>query len=137
MNHLGLASRSAPPAKFVFAADVRASLRRALQFGRTGLVSVAAPRGKAGARAGPCDVDGRGRGDALALDRARAQAARGQGSWRAQRRALVAPTVVPRRTLILVAAAAAVLVASPLAPFARQPLQAATTITCSPITNGR
>jgi len=56
MNHLGLASRSAPTAKFVFEADVRASLRRALQFGRTELVSVETPLGKAGVLAHPCDV---------------------------------------------------------------------------------
>jgi hypothetical protein len=56
MNHLGLAARSAPTAKFVFEADIRASLRRALQFGRTELVSVETPLGKAGVLAQPCDV---------------------------------------------------------------------------------
>jgi hypothetical protein len=56
MNHLGLAARSAPTAKFVFEADLRASLRRALQFGRTELVSVETPLGKAGVLAQPCDV---------------------------------------------------------------------------------
>ena len=56
MNHLGLAARSAPTAKFVFEADLRASLRRALQFGRTELVSVETPLGKTGVLAQPCDV---------------------------------------------------------------------------------
>jgi hypothetical protein len=56
MNHLGLAARSAPTAKFVFEADLRASLRRALQFGRTELVSVETALGKSGILAQPCDV---------------------------------------------------------------------------------
>ena len=56
MNHLGLASRSAPTAKFVFDADLSASLRRALQFGRTELVSVGGVLGKSGSLARPTDV---------------------------------------------------------------------------------
>ena len=45
MNHLGLAARSAPTAKLVFESDLRASLRRALQFGRQEMVAVEAPLG--------------------------------------------------------------------------------------------
>jgi hypothetical protein len=56
MNHLGLSARSAPTAKFVFDTDLRASLRRALQFGRSDLVAVDAPLGKKGALAEPTDV---------------------------------------------------------------------------------
>src|SRR5438105_6656449 len=56
MNHLGLAARSAPTAKLVFESDLRASLRRALQFGRQEMVSVEAPLGKSGVLAQPCDV---------------------------------------------------------------------------------
>lgn len=56
MNHLGLAARSAPTAKFVFEDDLRASLRRALQFGRTELVSVLTPLAKAGALSQSSDV---------------------------------------------------------------------------------
>lgn len=56
MNHLGLAARSAPTAKFVFEADLQASLRRALQFGRTELVSMDTPLGKVGSLTNPCDV---------------------------------------------------------------------------------
>src|SRR5213592_2865228 len=39
MNHLGLAARSAPATKLAFEADLRSSLRKALQFGRSELVS--------------------------------------------------------------------------------------------------
>ncbi len=56
MNHLGLAARSAPTAKLVFESDLRASLRRALQFGRQELVSVEAPIGKGGILSRPTDV---------------------------------------------------------------------------------
>ena len=56
MNHLGLAARSAPTAKLVFESDLRASLRRALQFGRQEMVAVEAPLGKAGVLALPTDV---------------------------------------------------------------------------------
>ncbi len=56
MNHLGLAARSAPTAKLVFESDLRASLRRALQFGRQEMVAVEAPLGKAGVLARPTDV---------------------------------------------------------------------------------
>ncbi len=56
MNHLGLAARSAPTAKLVFESDLRAAIRRALQFGRSELVSVETPVGKAGALAQPTDV---------------------------------------------------------------------------------
>jgi hypothetical protein len=56
MNHLGLAARSAPTAKFVFEADLRASLRRALQFGRSELVSVETSLGKGGSLGQPSDV---------------------------------------------------------------------------------
>ena len=45
VNHLGLAARSAPTAKLVFDADLQAALRRALQFGRTEMVSVNAALG--------------------------------------------------------------------------------------------
>src|SRR5439155_26805118 len=48
MNQLGLASRSAPTAKLVFDSDLRASLRRSLQFGRSEFVAVDAPLGKSG-----------------------------------------------------------------------------------------
>jgi len=56
MNHLGLAARSAPTAKLVFESDLRASLRRALQFGRQEMVAVEAPLGKGGVLATPTDV---------------------------------------------------------------------------------
>jgi hypothetical protein len=56
MNHLGLAARSAPTAKLVFESDLRASLRRALQFGRQEMVAVEAPLGKGGVLARPTDV---------------------------------------------------------------------------------
>src|SRR5436190_14384435 len=56
MNHLGLAARSAPTAKLVFESDLRAGLRRALQFGRQEMVSVETPLGKAGMLARPTDV---------------------------------------------------------------------------------
>src|SRR5690349_2663639 len=54
MNHLGLAARSAPTAKLVFEADLCASLRHALQFGRQETVSIDAVLGKGGGR--PVDV---------------------------------------------------------------------------------
>jgi hypothetical protein len=56
MNHLGLAARSAHTAKLVFEADLRASIRRALQFGRAELVMVDAPLGTTGILAEPTDV---------------------------------------------------------------------------------
>lgn len=56
MNHLGLASRSAPMARLVYESDINSSLRRALQFGRTELVSVDSALGKAGLLAEPSDV---------------------------------------------------------------------------------
>jgi hypothetical protein len=56
MNHLGLAARSAPAAKFGFESDLRAFLRRALQFGQPELVSVEAPLGAAGILSQPTDV---------------------------------------------------------------------------------
>jgi hypothetical protein len=56
MNHLGLAARSAPAAKFGFESDLRAFLRRALQFGQPELVSVDAPLGAAGILSQPSDV---------------------------------------------------------------------------------
>jgi hypothetical protein len=55
MNHLGLAARSAPATKLAFEADLRSSLRKALQFGRAELVSVEAGLGT-GALAEPTDV---------------------------------------------------------------------------------
>ena len=56
MNHLGLAARSAPTAKLVFEPDLRASLRRALQFGRAETVSVETSLGKAGILSEVTDV---------------------------------------------------------------------------------
>jgi hypothetical protein len=56
MNHLGLAARSAHTAKLVFESDLRASLRRALQFGRAELVTVESPLGPSGILAEPTDV---------------------------------------------------------------------------------
>jgi len=56
MNHLGLAARSAPAAKFGFESDLRAFLRRALQFGQPELVSVEAPLGGGGFLSQPTDV---------------------------------------------------------------------------------
>jgi hypothetical protein len=56
MNHIGLAARSAPAAKFGFESDLRAYLRRALQFGQPELVSVEAPLGAAGILSQPTDV---------------------------------------------------------------------------------
>ncbi|HEY3209688.1 MAG TPA: hypothetical protein VGL18_07810 [Actinomycetota bacterium] len=55
MNHLGLAARSAPATKLAFEADLRSSLRKALQFGRAELVSTEATLG-AGPLAQPTDV---------------------------------------------------------------------------------
>lgn len=56
MNQLGLAARSAPTAKLVFESDLRAALRKTLQFGRQEAVSVDTPLGKAGVLSQPCDV---------------------------------------------------------------------------------
>jgi hypothetical protein len=56
MNHLGLAARSAPATKLAFEADLRAFLRKALQFGRTELVSMEANLANAGPLALPVDV---------------------------------------------------------------------------------
>jgi hypothetical protein len=55
MNHLGLAARSAPATKLAFEADLRSSLRKALQFGRAELVSTEASLGTGGL-ATPTDV---------------------------------------------------------------------------------
>lgn len=72
MNQLGLAARSAATAKLQFEPDLRASLRRGLQFGRGELVSLEAPittRG-GGALTEPCDVivAGRTRTPQLAVE---------------------------------------------------------------------
>jgi len=56
MNHQGLAARSAHTAKVVFESDLRAQLRRALQFGRAELVGVDASLATEGVLAGPTDV---------------------------------------------------------------------------------
>lgn len=56
MNHLGLAARSAHTAKAVFESDLRASLRRALQFGRAEMVTVDSALGASGVLAEPTDV---------------------------------------------------------------------------------
>src|SRR5439155_9054081 len=56
MNHLGLAARSAPATKLAFEGDLRASLRKALQFGRAELVSVEAPLASTGLLSHPTDV---------------------------------------------------------------------------------
>jgi hypothetical protein len=55
MNHIGLAARSAPATKLAFEPDLRASLRKALQFGRAELVSVETNLGS-GALGSPTDV---------------------------------------------------------------------------------
>jgi hypothetical protein len=56
MNHLGLAARSAPATKLAFEADLRAFLRKALQFGRTELVSMETNLASSGPLAQPVDV---------------------------------------------------------------------------------
>jgi hypothetical protein len=56
MNHLGLAARSAPATKLAFGADLRAFLRKALQFGRAELVSTETGLASAGPLAAPVDV---------------------------------------------------------------------------------
>jgi len=56
MNHLGLAARSAPATKLAFEDDVRASLRKALQFGRVELVTVESALASTGPLAQPTDV---------------------------------------------------------------------------------
>jgi hypothetical protein len=56
MNHLGLAARSAPATKLAFEADLRASLRKALQFGRSELVSMESSLANAGPLSQPVDV---------------------------------------------------------------------------------
>jgi hypothetical protein len=56
MNHLGLAARSAPATKLAFEADLRAFLRKALQFGRTELVSMETNLASTGPLAQPVDV---------------------------------------------------------------------------------
>lgn len=56
MNHLGLAARSAPATKLAFEADLKASLRKALQFGRAELVSTEFGLGSNGLLAQPVDV---------------------------------------------------------------------------------
>ena len=70
VNHLGLAARSAPTAKLVFDSDLRASLRRALQFGRTELVSVETSLGPQPPLLEPTDVvvAGRARAYQLAIE---------------------------------------------------------------------
>ena len=67
VNHLGLAARSAPTAKLVFDSDLRASLRRALQFGRTELVSVETSLGPQAPLVEPTDVVVAGRARAYQL----------------------------------------------------------------------
>jgi hypothetical protein len=56
MNHLGMAARSAGAAKLVFESDLRGSLRRALQFGRSEMVSVDMRLAGSGVLSEPCDV---------------------------------------------------------------------------------
>ena len=56
MNHLGLAARSAPATKLAFEADLRSSLRKALQFGRSELVSTEVGLASTGFLARPVDV---------------------------------------------------------------------------------
>lgn len=56
MNHQGLAARSAHTAKVLFESDLRAQLRRALQFGRAELVGVDTALGPDGILAAPTDV---------------------------------------------------------------------------------
>lgn len=56
MNHLGVAARSAPATKLAFEADLRASLRKALQFGRGELVSMETSLASSGLLAQPVDV---------------------------------------------------------------------------------
>ena len=56
VNHLGLAARSAPATRVVFESDLRAALRRALQFGRAEAVAVQVPLGKSGVLTQPTDV---------------------------------------------------------------------------------
>ena len=70
MNHLGLSARSAPTAKLVFDADMQASLRRALQFGRTEMVSVNTPLGPKAPLNEPTDivVAGKSRAPQLAVE---------------------------------------------------------------------
>lgn len=70
MNQLGLASRSAPTAKLVFDTDMQGALRRALQFGRTELVSVGSPLGPKAPLSEPTDVvvAGKARSPQLAVE---------------------------------------------------------------------
>jgi hypothetical protein len=56
MNHLGLAARSAPATKLAFEADLRAFLRKSLQFGRSELVSTETGLASSGPLAQPVDV---------------------------------------------------------------------------------
>jgi hypothetical protein len=56
MNHQGLSARSAHTAKVVFESDLRAQLRRALQFGRAELVGVDTALSPHGVLASPTDV---------------------------------------------------------------------------------
>jgi len=56
MNHQGLAARSVHTAKVLFESDLRAELRRALQFGRAELVGVDTALGADGLLAGATDV---------------------------------------------------------------------------------
>ena len=70
MNQLGLSARSAPTAKLVFEPDLRSSVRRALQFGRSEPVWVEASLGKGGVLGEPTDVvvGGRTRRPQLAVE---------------------------------------------------------------------
>ena len=56
INHLGSAARSAGVAKLVFGPDLLSSFRRALQFGRTEVVSMDLPLASSGLLAQPSDV---------------------------------------------------------------------------------
>jgi hypothetical protein len=56
MNHLGLASRSSSTAKLAFESDLRAALRRALQFGRSEAATIDTPLASSGPLAQPADV---------------------------------------------------------------------------------
>lgn len=56
VNHLGVAARSANAAKLVFDSDLQASFRRALQYGRTELVSVDTRLSGSGLLSEPCDI---------------------------------------------------------------------------------
>lgn len=61
VNQLGLAARGAPTAKLVSEVDLRAALRRSLQFGRVEHVATGLPLGRDGVLAEPFDVVVQGR----------------------------------------------------------------------------